>query len=150
MKNNLRLLSGYAQLRSQSFTGRHRLRQISWLIIILTSLSTLGWGQCFNTTTVPVANPITLPVGTNPASVVVGDFNGDSKPDLVTANYGSANVSVVLGNGSGVFGGATNFSAGINPVSVGVGDFNGDGKTDLVTANSGSNNVSVLLGNGSG
>ena len=88
--------------------------------------------------------------GTNPVSVTVGDFNGDGKTDLVTANETSNNVSVLLGTGVGSFGGATNFAAGTNPYSVAVGDFNGDGKADLATANIGSNNVSVLLGTGMG
>ncbi|MBL8636849.1 MAG: VCBS repeat-containing protein, partial [Myxococcales bacterium] len=58
--------------------------------------------------------------------------------------------SVLLGNGMGGFGAATNFSAGMGPRSVAVGDFNGDNKPDLAVANSGSNNVSVLPGNGMG
>ena len=37
--------------------------------------------------------PSRSPVGTNPLSVAVADFNGDGKPDLVAANYGSDNVS---------------------------------------------------------
>jgi hypothetical protein len=77
--------------------------------------------------------------------VAVGDFNGDGKLDLAVANENSHNVSVLLGNGSGGFGPATNFAAGA-PFSVAVGDFNGDGKLDLAIANAGSNNVSVLLG----
>ena len=36
-------------------------------------------------------------MGTNgPASVAVGDFNRDGKPDLAVANYGSNNVSILL------------------------------------------------------
>jgi hypothetical protein len=44
-----------------------------------------------------------LSVGIHPLSVAVGDFNGDGTPDLVVANAGSSNVSVLLGNGDGSF-----------------------------------------------
>ncbi len=37
-------------------------------------------------------------VGTNPQSVAVADFNGDGNPDIVTANNGSNDVTVLLGN----------------------------------------------------
>jgi hypothetical protein len=36
-------------------------------------------------------------VGTYPTSLAAGDFNGDGVLDLATANYGSANISVLLG-----------------------------------------------------
>ena len=94
--------------------------------------------------------PTNFSVGTSPVSVTVGDFNGDGKSDLATANLNSNNVSVLLGTGTGSFGTATNFSVGINPRSVTVGDFNGDGKSDLAVANRYGNNVSVLLGTGTG
>jgi VCBS repeat protein len=92
-------------------------------------------------------------VGTLPSSVAVGDFNGDGVQDLAVANSGleevsgSANVSVLLGNGDGSFQGARNFAAGSLPYSVAVGDFNGDGLPDLAVANAYSNNVSVLINN---
>src|SRR6478735_5114964 len=91
-------------------------------------------------------------VGTNanPRSVAITDLNGDGKPDLVTANGSSNNVSVLLGTGTGSFGAASNFAVGTNPFSVAIADVNGDGKPDLVTANYSSNNVSVLLGTGTG
>ncbi|WP_460952481.1 beta strand repeat-containing protein, partial [Spirosoma daeguense] len=87
---------------------------------------------------------------TTPSSVAVGDFNGDGKLDLVSANRGSNNVSVLLNNGAGGFGAAINFPVGSAPSSVAVGDFNGDGRLDLAISNGGSGNVSVLLGNGAG
>src|SRR5712692_12060531 len=62
--------------------------------------------------------------GTNPHSVVVGDFNGDGVRDLAATN--SADVSVLLGNGDGSFQAALNFTAGSYPRSLVVGDFNGD------------------------
>ena len=39
-------------------------------------------------------------VGSAPAGVAVGDFNGDGRPDLAAANGGSNNVSVLLNDGS--------------------------------------------------
>jgi hypothetical protein len=80
----------------------------------------------------------------------VGDFNGDGKLDLAVTNVLFSSVSVLLGNGDGTFGAATNYGAGFTPLSVAVGDFNGDGKLDLAVANASDNTVSVLLGNGTG
>jgi len=34
--------------------------------------------------------------GYSPASVAVGDFNGDGKPDLAVANRGDSTISVLL------------------------------------------------------
>jgi hypothetical protein len=85
-----------------------------------------------------------------PASVAIGDLNGDGKPDLVTASHGANEVSVLLGNADGTFGPKSDFAAGDTPRGLAIADLNGDGKPDLVTANSGANTVSVLLGNGDG
>jgi len=87
--------------------------------------------------------------GTSPISVAVGDFNGDGIQDLVTANTGGGNVTLLLGNGSGGFTSATSspFAVGTEPFFVAVGDFNGDGSPDLATANFGSGTVTVLLNN---
>src|SRR5919108_4540585 len=83
--------------------------------------------------------------GDFPESVAVGDFNGDSDPDLAVANFGSGDVSVLLGAAGGGFGAATSFAAGNGPESVAVGDFNGDSDPDLAVANAISDDVSVLL-----
>jgi hypothetical protein len=85
-------------------------------------------------------------VGKYPLSVAVADVNGDGRPDLVAANYGNNNVSVLLGNGNGTFKAAKNFTVGTNPSAVAAADVNGDGIPDLVAANFNGNNVSVLLG----
>jgi hypothetical protein len=99
--------------------------------------------------TAQFATATNFSVGTAPRSVAIGDFNGDGKLDIATANSGSSNVSVLLGDGTGRFGNATNFTAG-RPYSIGSGDFNGDGNADIATANYSSNTVSVLLGDGTG
>jgi hypothetical protein len=94
--------------------------------------------------------PVTYSVGASPQAVVAADLNGDGHLDLVTANAGSNNISVQIGNSGGTFQAAQPYAAGVGPVAVAVGDVNGDGKLDIVTANEGDNTVSVLLGNGDG
>ncbi len=95
-------------------------------------------------------HPADVSVGSNPASVAVGDFNGDGIQDIVAANSDSNTVSIRLGDGSGGFSGSTEVSVGSNPISVAVGDFNGDGRQDIAAANEGSNTVSIRLGDGDG
>jgi len=87
----------------------------------------------------------TFAAGNNPRSVAVADLDGDTIPDLVTANSTSDDVSVLLGNGDGTFQTAVSFAAGNGPYSVAVADLNGDTMPDLVTANVNSGDVSVLL-----
>lgn len=86
--------------------------------------------------------------GYEPYSIAIGDLNGDGRPDVVTANRASDNVSVILGDG---FGNAA-FMAGPVPYpnSVAIGDLDGDGTPDLVAAGYASPSVSVLLGIGDG
>lgn len=55
-------------------------------------------------------------VGQNPNAVEVFDLNGDSKPDMVTANSGSNNISVLLNQCAAASGNLF--------------DFNGDKRTD--------------------
>jgi hypothetical protein len=87
-----------------------------------------------------------------PYSITVADVNGDSKPDLLTANFSNDSAGVLLGNGDGTFQTATAFGIGSNskPYEIAVADVNGDGKPDLLTANAGSDSAGVLLGNGDG
>jgi hypothetical protein len=89
-------------------------------------------------------------------AIGIGDFNGDGKPDLVFIR-GSAfgkpeAVSVLLGNGDGSFGPATEYSAGFEALSLAIGDLNGDGKPDLAidSPEYTGGGVHVLLGNGDG
>ncbi len=84
--------------------------------------------------------------GSNPFTVVTGDFNGDGKLDLAVVNSG---VSIFLGNGDGTFRAHGDYTTGPSPAAVAVGDFNGDGKLDLAVADNGGD-VNILLGNGDG
>ena len=84
-------------------------------------------------------------MGLRPSSAVVVDIDGDTLPDLVTANSSTSDVSVLLGNGDGTFEAAASFSAGAGTSSVAVADLDGDAFPDLVTGNRFSDDVSVLL-----
>lgn len=85
----------------------------------------------------------TFATGDAPQSVAVGDFNGDSKPDLVAGNLGGHSVSVFMNTGTGSFESQSQYDSAASCYSVAVGDFDGDGKLDIVTA-TGLNSVSVL------
>jgi hypothetical protein len=97
-----------------------------------------------------VTPAVDYPTSGNPNALVNADFNGDGKKDLAVANYGSDNVSILLGNGTGGFSTATHFSVGDGPSDILCADFNEDGVPDLITADFWSGAVSVFLGNGTG
>ena len=88
-------------------------------------------------------------VGTGPTSVAIADLDGDGMLDLIVANQGGNNISVLLNTtvSSAIsFAAAQNFTLGTGTAPYGVvaADIDSDGKLDLITANSGTNNVSVL------
>ena len=81
--------------------------------------------------------------GNYPVSVSVSDLNQDGKPDLITANALSNNISILQNNSSGgnfSFNNHVDFSAGPDPRIITVGDLNGDGKPDIVVSNFNSGN----------
>jgi hypothetical protein len=91
-----------------------------------------------------------FPAGDGPASVAIGDIDGDGTPDIVTADERAVSLSAMLGALGGNFGPAAPIAVGALPLAVVMGDLDGDLDLDLVTANAFTNNVSVLLGNGDG
>jgi hypothetical protein len=106
------------------------------------------------------APPVGYPTGTNPVRVTVADVNGDAIPDLLVANAGSNDVSVLFG-GYGADGGwvgaagprlrtTAGGAGGVGPLSADViASPASPGGLDLaVTARDGT--VSVLPGRGNG
>lgn len=94
--------------------------------------------------------PVEYAVGLQPIAIDVADFDLDGHPDLVTANSGEPDLSVLRGAGDGTFGTAINvnvpsFGGGNNPNAVSAGDLDGDGRPDLVTTTIGYGRASVFL-----
>ena len=93
-----------------------------------------------------------IPATANPNQVITADFNGDTRPDLATANVGNCfffctpgGVSVLLGNGNGTFQDAKLALSNVTIYSI---DANSSG--DIMAAKYDSNAVSVLRSNGNG
>lgn len=86
----------------------------------------------------------------NPYGLVIGDWDGDGKPDLATIGAGVAKLSLFRNTSTGAvinatsFGTKVDFATGGTPRGVAFADLDGDGKLDLVTANNGPDTVSVF------
>ena len=96
--------------------------------------------------------PVYYNVGTLPYSIVTADFNHDGNLDLAVSDWGSNQISILLGKGDGSFETARTFSV---PSCTGlvVGDFNEDDVPDLAIveyAGYGTGALGVYLGNGDG
>jgi hypothetical protein len=88
--------------------------------------------------------------GDSPATIAIGDFNGDHNLDLAVANFGENTATILGGDGNGNFAVIGTTIVGSQPASIVTTDFNGDGILDLAVSNFSNNTVSVVLGNGNG
>jgi len=89
-----------------------------------------------------------LAVSGKPADVAIADLDGDGRADLITANYETRDIAVLMGRGGGRFAPVHRVSVGPYslPHEVAVGDLDLDGRLDVVTINANTHDVTVLLG----
>jgi FG-GAP-like repeat/Subtilase family/Protein of unknown function (DUF1573) len=98
--------------------------------------------------------PRSFSVGSDPRSLTVADLNSDGREDIITGNFLSNDITVLLGtptpDGAGTFASPVTLPVFSQPNDLAVADFNGDSNPDLAVASIGGNAVSLLLGNGDG
>ena len=82
------------------------------------------------------ASPVEFTTGQGPVGLVIADFTGDGKPDVITANYGASSISLLRHNGlTGEAAGflpPVSFNATNHAEKIAAADVNGDGILDVV------------------
>jgi len=85
--------------------------------------------------------------GTYPVGVTPCDLNDDGKPDLITVNSVSNNISILKNTsttGTISFSNKIDFTTGPGPRRIAIGDLDGDGKPDIVITNFNAGNASSI------
>jgi hypothetical protein len=83
--------------------------------------------------------------GWRPSAIGAGDLNGDGRLDLVTANAGTHNISLLLNGGGGHFTPKLLGPVGTEPNAIAVGDLKGDGRGGDVAVTNGQSNTMTLF-----
>jgi hypothetical protein len=99
--------------------------------------------------TIAFAPKVDYAAGTAPHNVVIGEINGDGKPDIISSNTTSNNISLyknICTSGIISFSSPVDYSLGAatTPKSSAIGDLDADGRADVVVTNSLANSVSVF------
>jgi hypothetical protein len=91
---------------------------------------------------------VNYPIAT-PNDIAFGDFDEDSRIDVMAASGAGLTLTLLPGNGDSTLAAATTFNAGAYLTSIATADFNGDGHVDVaVTSDTGPAGIFVYLGTG--
>lgn len=88
-------------------------------------------------------------IGSDPRALVAGDFNGDSKLDVIVGD-GDGTLVEFLGDGKGNLVRYRKIATVGSAVSIAVGHFTHNGNADLAVSDLESNSTTILLGAGDG
>ena len=98
----------------------------------------------------PSSTP-TIALGDGPVWSTGGDFDNDSKLDLVISNNNLGEISILLGNGDSTFTSSLFVDSGMHkPSGVVTSDFDHDSKKDIAIVNYSTNEIVFYKGNGDG
>lgn len=168
MSSACKVISKSQEFASISHSSSVRSSKCFMLFCIVLCVVVLGAGAALAQSPAPAKfTSASLPLGspTNAAySLAAGDFNGDSKQDLVVISpYNPPSANILLGNGDGTFSSPTQIPLHLrsgggdiwahNSNVVAVGDFKGDGRLDFAVYIAGAgptNYLDVYLGDGTG
>jgi len=91
-----------------------------------------------------------IPGGASPSANEGADFDGDGHIDIAVAHGGNNQLSVHMGNGTGVYTTPVNYTAGNSVRGVAITDIDADGDDDIVTASRQSSLLTVFYNDGAG
>ncbi len=124
------------------------------LIDLAVSNLSLGSVSLFKNQTVngviSFSTPVNFTTPTQPAYVVIGEFDGDGKPDLATANFGNNNISIFRNTSTvGTINSSSlatriDITAGSGPFAITAADIDGDNKLDILAPNFSTNNLYIF------
>ncbi len=92
-------------------------------------------------TTSSLSTRVDFTASAAPYRVVTCDIDGDGKPEIITANYSSNNISILRNTATSgsittsSFASQVTFGGGNAVEGIAIADFDGDGKPDIATGN---------------
>ena len=92
--------------------------------------------------------PQSLPAGSGPNILVLGDFDSDGKADLWASQNSNTQAALLLGDGAGQFVSAASVTLGGGVTAAQAHDVNADGRLDILALSPGTGMLQTLLGNG--